>query len=158
MNKFRSKNKYIKIYIEELSRLVNSEFNEADLSSSELLEKIRTAHIDRENGFKIQIPFSDKSTLKKLIDELCLISSSDGIYIVTDYSNYCGALFLNSICEFNSNFNFSDEHAGIVTIISQDLENELVLDFSEEDHRQILEIEVYGKIWPIAREVITIKS
>jgi len=57
----------------------------------------------------------------------------EGILLFTDYSKYCGALQLNSLCDINWDFNFNDDPTGILVVLAKDLKNKLLLDYYENE-------------------------
>lgn len=64
----------------------------------------------------------------------------------SDSKNY-GVYLLLTINEFNSDFYFNDDSSGIFSLVSEKMDNEMILDFYEEDNSEYLEIELYGKQW-----------
>lgn len=135
---------YLSEYLKELNALtkINVTPNELiTVAESDLVNKIR---FDVSKSFRFN--FNDKERLTILIERLNDIKK-EPCYLFTTYSNDCGLLKLNSIKNFNINFNFDDEHAGFIKLILQDLSNEISLDFYEEDGIQILEVEISGKEW-----------
>lgn len=91
--------------------------------------------------FSKKILFNDKEELKSIIFNN--FNTNDSVYIFTSLSRDCGAVLIDSIIYFNFNFNFMDDHSGIITLISSDVKNKILLDFYEEDGLQYLEIESY---------------
>ncbi len=131
-------------YLKELNAITNKKVDESMLLSIVDSDKVNSTLF--EECYKTRILFSDKEKLLLLIGRL--ISLKDGkIYLYTSYSEDCGLLKLDSLKDFNVNFNFNDEHYGLIIIILQDLSNKLILDFYEEKERYYLEIEAYGGDW-----------
>lgn len=50
---------------------------------------------------------------------------------------------------FNLDFNFKDEHSGIISIIQVNYFNRILLDFYKIEDHEIIEIEVFGDDWGI---------
>ena len=61
------------------------------------------------------------------------------------YSLDCGLMRLSSLYDFNFNFSFYDEHAGIIIFTREDKKEKILLDYSEDNNKEIIEIEVYRK-------------
>ena len=101
--------------------------------------------IEKESKLKLRfskkILFNDKEELKSIIFNN--FNTNDSVYIFTSLSRDCGAVLIDSIIYFNFNFNFMDDHSGIISLISSDVKNKILLDFYEEDGLQYLEIESY---------------
>ncbi|WP_159799779.1 hypothetical protein [Flavobacterium sp. MK4S-17] len=136
--------KYLPEYLKELNTLTNIEVTPQELISIEKSDLINT--IKHDVSKNIMLNFNDKEKLLILIGRLINIKNGPS-YLYTTYAKDCGLLKLNSINDFNINFNFTDEHAGFIKFILQDLSNEISLDFYEEDGEQLLEIEISGNEW-----------
>ncbi|TJZ49884.1 hypothetical protein FAZ15_21915 [Sphingobacterium olei] len=94
-----------------------------------------------EKGYISKIPFNNKEELKTIIRRKC--TDETPIYLYTDLSKDCGIVFLNSINEFNLEFNFEDEPTGLIILIGLKSEYKILLDFYEEDEERFMEIEYY---------------
>lgn len=135
---------YLSEYLKELNALTNINIT-ADMLLS-IVESDSVGTVTKEYSYKLTINFYDKETLLLLVRQL--INLKDGpCYLYTAYSTDCGILKLSSLKDFNINFNFDDEHAGLLKLTLEDLSNELVLDFYEENDEYYLEIEIFGKQW-----------
>lgn len=138
----------LKDYLKELNALTNIEVKEEMLLSK--LESDALGKVPEDFSYKTKILFNEKERLLMFIGDLIKLKDGE-CYLYTAYSKKCGALKLGSLKDFNINFNFNDEHAGLLTITMKDLSNELLLDFYEEANEYYLEIETYGKNWSKAR-------
>lgn len=112
----------------------------------EILSIVETDKIiENESKLKLKfskiILFSDKEELKNITLEN--LSTNDNIYVFTALSRDCGAVRIDSINSFNFEFNFMDDHSGIISLISSDVKNKILLDFYEDDGLLYLEIEHY---------------
>jgi hypothetical protein len=140
--------KYMQEYLAELNVICTRRITEDQLLSLEetydIIARIKS-HISSESTIKEQINFDEKIKLKHVIDEV-KNSFGNGLYLFTEYSKMCGVLYLEDIYQFNSDFNFTAEHAGIISLINKEITFKLVLDFYEEQSQQFLEIEVYKKV------------
>lgn len=138
--------KYKDIYLRELKQLVIP-----DLDENQLLQLEKTLEIPKVEGNveKHYFPFSKKKAVKKLFEKL--ISIKDGeVFLITQYSLFCGALVLKSLEEFNVYFKFEAEHQGLIQLRLVDITNELILDFYEENGERKIEIEIVGRDWPVS--------
>ena len=132
-------------------------YNRPKLDNQEVINKITKNNfkilsivetdklIEKESKLKLRfskkILFNDKEELKSIIFNN--FNTNDSVYIFTSLSRDCGAVLIDSIIYFNFNFNFMDDHSGIISLISSDVKNKILLDFYEEDGLQYLEIESY---------------
>ncbi|TGN30004.1 hypothetical protein [Empedobacter tilapiae] len=94
------------------------------------------------NSFSIKLLFNNKSDLKNII--LKQFKSKDTVYLFIPLSEDCGAIEMDSIINFNFNFNFTDEPSGIISIISKNLKEKILLDFYEEQEVKYIEFEYYS--------------
>lgn len=88
-----------------------------------------------------RIPFNNKAELKHIVEEKC--KKNEPVYLYTDLSKDCGLVFLNSIDEFNFEFNFDDEPNGLIILIGIESNYKILLDFYEEDDIKYIEIASY---------------
>lgn len=140
--------KYLQQYLAELNGICTQPINENQLLSLEktyeIIEQIKSS-IPSESFVKEQIEFDQKARIRQIVNE-----SSDffvnGLYLFTEHSKMCGALYLENIRQFNSDFVFTAEHAGIISIINKEITYKLLFDFYEEESVQLLEIEQYKKL------------
>jgi hypothetical protein len=95
--------------------------------------------LEKANAFRI--PFDNKTELRRMIMERC--AKNEPIYLYTDLSKDCGLVFLNSIDEFNFEFNFEDEPVGLIILIGLKSNYKILLDFYEENGEKYIEIEYY---------------
>ena len=143
-----SRKKYVQKYLAELNSICTKPVTEDQLLSLEetydIIEKT-TSHIPSESITKEQINFDQKIRLRHVIDEV-KTSFDGGLYLFTEHSKMCGALYLEDIYQFNSDFNFAAEHAGIISLINREITFKLLLDFYEEQSQQFLKIELYKSV------------
>lgn len=139
--------KYLPKYLEELSRLLGRK-----VESTELLSIVETdKFIDSINYFKESKPdyketikFSDKARLKTILYKT-VIGWDVPYMIYLAYSRNCGLMRISSLCCFNWNFDFNDEHGRYITFTRADGKERIVLDYDEEFSEQVLEIRIYKK-------------
>lgn len=129
---------YLAEYEENIKKITNNYFENLSIVETDKL-------IEKESKLKLifskKILFNDKEELKRII--LNNFSANDNVYIFTSLSRDCGAVLIDSINSFNFNFNFIDDHSGIISLIRSDVKNKILLDFYEEDGLEYIEIESY---------------
>ena len=127
---------YLSEYQEVINKITKNDFKILSIVETDKL-------IEKESKLKLRfskkILFNDKEELKSIIFNN--FNTNDSVYIFTSLSRDCGAVLIDSIIYFN--FNFMDDHSGIISLISSDVKNKILLDFYEEDGLQYLEIESY---------------
>ena len=141
---------FLNEYLKELNRLViTTPIHAGNLLSLEETEMIKekASGVRALESYKKTIPFEDKEKLRKYLNDLQSIRDNE-FYLFTEYSNYCGAASVPGLNYFNWQFEFTAEHAGIISILLKDLSNELILDFYESNNMKLLEIEAFGSSWP----------
>ena len=79
--------------------------------------------------------------MKHIVVGIC--KKNEPVYLYTDLSKDCGLVLLNSIDEFNFEFNFDDEPKGLIIFIGFESNYKILLDFYEEDDVEYIEIESY---------------
>lgn len=139
----------INTYLKELNLLSIRKIEVNDLITLEETKMI--IHKRQEIGKsipseKLVLKFEDKDRLLSYLSKMAELKKGK-IYLFIEYTKNCGALLLNSLKDFNYNFSFSDEHSGIISFLSEDLKDKLVLDFYEDTGQHILEIETQGYVW-----------
>lgn len=129
---------YLIEYQDIIKKIVNNNFEILSIvETDKIIEKERQLKLI----FSKKILFKNKEELKSVVLEN--ISTDNNIYVFTTLSRDCGAVLIDSINSFNFNFNFMDDHSGIISLISSDVKNKILLDFYEEDGLLYLEIESY---------------
>ena len=127
---------YLSEYQEVINKITKNDFKILSIvETDKLIEKVSKLKL----RFSKKILFNDKEELKSIIFNN--FNTNDSVYIFTSLSRDCGAVLIDSIIYFN--FNFMDDHSGIISLISSDVKNKILLDFYEEDGLQYLEIESY---------------
>lgn len=135
---------YLEVYLKELNALTNINVMESMLL--QITESDAIKAIKNSSSYRERIKFNEKEKLRLFFAQLVELKNGR-CYLKTKYSQDCGALKLNKLQDFNVNFNFNDEHAGLISIILEDLSNELILDYYEENDEYYLDIEVFGLDW-----------
>lgn len=133
---------YLQSYLGELRNILQISVDAVNLLP--IIETDKLSEIDYSNYLKISfnILFNEKDKLKEIIFNNCeRINKS--YFIFTEYSLDCGTLKINKLQDFNFDFSFRSEHSGLISLISEDLSEKIILDFSEENGVEYLEIEIY---------------
>ena len=63
------------------------------------------------------------------------------------YSDMCGLVMIERISLFNSDFEFNDEHSGLIVFYDKNASNKLVIDFYEEDCMFFYDLQLFGEQW-----------
>lgn len=130
---------YLKYYLEELSNILTRNIDSKDLLSIIATDKI-AQHKRGELINKHIISFSNKEKLRKILTEYV---NSKNFYLFISHSLDCGTLEINLFTDFNFDFNFKDLSSQIITLLSIDFKEEIILDYYEEDNIEYLEVEIY---------------
>jgi hypothetical protein len=79
-------------------------------------------------------------------------SNVSPVYVWTPLSNLCGVLRPIRLRDIDWEFPFVVEAEGIIVILTSDLTDKLLMDYSQTDEgREILEVEASGEHWGRAR-------
>lgn len=149
---------YGKIYkpahLAELTALIKAPIQDECFMSVEETDTLMNTRQAYTSKLKKTTSFDDKHVLCAVINRIA--NYHDGrVLFFSDYSEYCGMYTLDSISNFNYDFNFDDEHSGLVSLQTHDNANRLVIDFYEEDDEYWLDTEVFGDLWCSAVRDIT---
>lgn len=141
----------LKQYLSELSKLIEIPIDSIELLSIEKTEKVKEfsiCNINKDVKSSITIPFSQKdSILSSLFKKLQVNGDSEKVYFFTEYSQYCGVAFI-LLKNVNVNFQFADEHAGIISIVNSSCSDQIILDFFRDiENDEILTIDCIGERW-----------
>ena len=147
--------RYLEEYLKELNALTNVKVSESNLLS--IVESDLVGTVVKNTTYKTTISFNDKEKLLLLVGEM-IKAKNNKCYLYTTYSQDCGVLKLKNLNEFNINFNFEDEHAGLIKIVLEDLTNEIILDFYKHDNDAYLDLEVFGNDWVNALKISRFQS
>lgn len=141
-----------KSYLEELYALTGQvALTEAlgDLGQIvELCQRVKDFCARHEATKVCDIPFSDKNSerFNKFIHALHNTNSSP-VYVWTPKSIYCGAILIKSLDVINFQFESSVIDGEIISFITSDFNDALILDLSSEDNGYHIEIETRGVHW-----------
>nr|WP_235594848.1 hypothetical protein [Leptospira interrogans] len=146
LKKFRYKLSMPK-YIAEISQLTNNPFDETNLLTLNQTESIRRSPSKIKVMRKFEIPFEEKNSerFSRFLNNL-YSKNQLPIYIWTSLSNDCGVYRIPSILDFNYHFVF-EVNGGFILLLSENLDDELIFDFTEDNNERLLEIELSGANW-----------
>lgn len=142
-------------HLSELTVLLNYDVTAEVLLSLEETEDVRARSrlLAREPSWRCEIPFSEKTGARfvTLLHALHDFNSSP-VYVWTPLANPCGLPRPLPLIEVNFAFRFDLNREGIFSILTSDLADEMLLDFSKDERdEEVLEIEVSGPHWGRAR-------
>ena len=137
-------------HLSELSCLTGHKVERFDLLSPERTSSIRdqvrltppSPSVAWETGFR------EKETprFRKFLERLHSSNASD-VYLWTPATNICGLLPPLPRRAVNFDFPFNLNPEGILTVLTSDLQDRLILDYSEAKEGARLEIEAAGPHW-----------
>lgn len=147
----RQRKKNLHLYMSELKFLSFMPVDEDQVSHVEKVEQIRAGQgkIKEFPISRFSIPFTERLTkrfgefVEKLNEE-----NSNKVYIWTENSNRCGLFAANNIKEVNFEFPFDVNSEGIIVLLSENIEDKMLLDFYlDVNGQQMLEVELQGRCW-----------
>jgi len=139
-------------HLSQLSHLVNREVKAEDLlpldATRAIMEQIKLT-LKNKPSKKFQIRFSEKTAPQFTTFVECLHALNSGpIYIWLNHTNDCGLFEVRSIREIDFKFEFSKIPGEIISLITKDFSDEMLLDFFEESTgEKYIEIELTGDRW-----------
>jgi hypothetical protein len=147
--------KNLSAYLLELKSLTGKTVSSESLSSINEVERIRNEASILENYdiSRFTIDFKDKSE-ERFKNFIIALSNSNksSVYIWTNRSNFCGLYKIPSIKMFDFSFPFDVNPDGLVVFLSEDINDQLLLDFSYDSKGQeVLEVELKGRHWPFIK-------
>lgn len=145
--------RYLQSHLSQLSHLTNRYIGENDLLPLETTHSIREESkqlLDMSSLRKFKIDFSEKLGVRfeEFVRNLHALNPNP-VYIWIEHTNTCGLLEIRSIIEFNFKFDYAEINQGIVSLLTKDMRDNLVLDFFEDSSgARFIEIELAGYNWP----------
>jgi hypothetical protein len=142
----------LKNYLFVLSELTQREVKKSDLISlEETIEITQRAKPIRESPVRrFEIDFNAKNTgrFKAFIGNLAK-AKPQPVYVWSDGASVCGYFQVSSLLEIDFGFAYKIDVNGVFVFMSQDLKDELLIDFYENQtgERRLI-VEVYGQVWP----------
>lgn len=148
-----SYNYNIKAHLEQLSHLTNRAVTKHDLLSLELTDSIREQSLkllNESRSIKFEIYFLEKTEARfqAFVKNLVVLNPSP-VYVWIEHTITCGLLEIALITEFNFKFEYSVCANGIISLLTKDMMDNLVLDFYEDSlGERVIDIELIGNNWP----------
>jgi hypothetical protein len=142
----------LQCYLSQLCHLANRNVTADDLLPLEVTHAIReqsTRLLDKTSFRKFKIKFSEKldTRFAMFVKNLYALNPSP-VYIWVEHTNTCGLFEISSIMEFNAKFEYSVITEGIISLLTKDMIDNMVLDFYEDSSgEKFIEIELYGSSW-----------
>lgn len=94
---------------------------------------------------KETILFEEKNKLKEIV--YSFVQDANASYFVwIDGSSDCGLCMIPNLSVFNWSFDFDIDSNGIISFMRKDGEEEIVLDYYEEDNQYLLDIKLKKKM------------
>ncbi len=147
-------------HLEELEILVGRRPLPEELLPREQVEHLREEIVRREYVPSVvwKLKFGDPR-----VEQLArILKNANGskVYVWTPASNTCGLHPPIALASFNFDFPFDVNSEGIISLVTSDLSDRLIFDFSDENTSRLIEIEAMGPHWgaigerPVAVEEI----
>lgn len=135
---------YLPAYLKDLSALLQREVSAEELWSLPDTEAFfkKSREVNLKMVFKETLNFSDKLSLLRIAHENVEQWDSPYMMYLSDVET-CGLLEIPTLSCFNWNFQFTDEHCGIIFFIRKDKREKIVLDFYEEYSEYFIDVEVF---------------
>lgn len=138
-------------HLRELSQLVGRKVEPSELLSLAETEAVRAQGmtVQREPSWQCELRFSDKLSARfgRLLQAFRERNPSP-VYLWTSLSNACGLLRPVPLSAVRFDFDFSVNRDGMLVLLTADLQDRMLLDFSESpDGEQLLEVAVAGPHW-----------
>ena len=130
---------YLPEYQEQLSKLVIGDnfkilsLEDSDTISAEIIQNGELFQQGNVAWKSQRIPFLEKTELKQIL-----------LHIGRRYDD---AVYMAIKHFFNADFQYEDEHSGLIVFYDLSLTNSLVIDFYEEWNEYYYYVEIYGKDW-----------
>jgi len=138
-------------HLGELSLLLGRAVRGDELMSVDETKTVRAQanEVVRQPTLRFELPFADKAEQRfaEFVQRLTRANPSD-VYPWTPASNVCGVLRPIPMKVINMAFPFDLNPEGIIVILTADLRDQLLLDYSYGNNdEQHLEVEVSGEHW-----------
>lgn len=155
MTNINNKREYlsnIDAYLLEIELLTKKSIDKSELSSINEVDEIRSkaSNLKTLPKKELKIDFSEKTSTRfiKYIQSLYYANNNE-IYLWTSKTNVCGLYKVSSIKDINFSFPFDINNEGMFVLLSVDLKDKLLFDFSfDSSGKKIIEIEIQGLNWP----------
>jgi len=139
------RNKHLARHLTELGCLLRREVRPEDLLSLDETEVLLGRTAKRTPGHKETFPFAEKA--RGSLSPLVHAFQNDFVYLWTALTNDCGVHRAVPLADIDFNFPFEFSPEGILSVVSQDLGDRILLDWYEEGGVELLDFEVIGPRW-----------
>jgi hypothetical protein len=139
------RNRHLARHLTELGCLLRREVRPEDLLSLYETEVLLGRAAKRTPGRKETFPFADKA--RGRLSLLVHAFQDDLVYLWTALTNDCGVYRAVPLAEIDFSFPFEFSPEGILSVVSQDLGDRILLDWYEEGGVELLDLEVTGPRW-----------
>ena len=134
---------YLPTYLKDLSALLQRNVTKENLLSlmetNVFFENVQKIHY--EQIYKATFDFANKPSVVNFVHEH--VTQWDVPYMIYLCDvDYCGMLEIPSLSCFNWNFQFTDEHCGLVGFIRKDAQEKILLDYYEEELDYFIDIKI----------------
>jgi hypothetical protein len=138
-------------YLEELSALTGRQIRADELGSIEQAASIREdcQKFSAQASRVTEIPFPDRKLerFKKFVRRLSRANAAS-VYVWTPRTISCGVFLMPSIDAVRFDFDFAINEEGILVFVTSDLEDRLLLDYSNSPAGgRIMKVETQGTNW-----------
>jgi len=138
-------------YLLRLNHLIVGGVEEADLLSQEETEEVRrrSKDIQRIPSWRRDMSFSEKVEPRfQMFVRSLMVAQPSPVYVWTDGSDLCGVPRPIPLARINFGFDFNIDPNGVLALVTRDLVDKLLLDYSEDSNRnQTIVLEVSGSNW-----------
>lgn len=141
---------YMKKYLADLSALLGRDVLQDELGPVEQVQVLQAEarKLSRLEKVCYEMAFAGKKDahFKKFIGEL-FNANSLPVYLWASHVEECGLLLLPSIRDMNFDFSFDVDGNGVISLVTYDFKDGMLLDFFIDDGSERLIIEVQGEHW-----------
>jgi len=146
LTKKLTRNAELEGYLNELSELMGRKITEKDLSALEEVEKLKNAAVKLEEQPKTLIVLAPEelkqARFSSLVQRLAK-ANPNPVSVWLNATSSCGTFYLSRIDKFNFSFRFDAIPEGVIALLTEDGNDELLLDFSPDE----VEVELQGAEW-----------
>lgn len=131
------KTKYLDMYIKTLNKITFKKIDSTMLLSivdtDKLYPTIKKYRTDKITCLEFRKKSEQWDAIKQLFGD-------NSLYLWLTHGNECGLCPLESINQFNIEFDYEDDPEGIIVLLTHDFSKKIVFDFFEEDNEKKINI------------------
>lgn len=133
--------KYLDAYIKTLNKITSKKVDATMLLSIVETDKLLGPgkSVDYVVDYETTLDFCNKETAWETIRK---VFGNNSLFIALNHVRECGLFPLESIDQFNIDFDFEDDPGGLIVLMSKNCLKEVVLDFYEEGNLKKMDIEI----------------